>query len=636
MYKFFLLFFILTYLEINAQSYIEAVPVFKKQTSEDFTNEWQYVSTDLYLLNGSKFTNLIRQVNPARKRFSFKKKEHINNILVTAQLIGLKGYDQVVYPIFNFQVKKDDNGNDVINVAETEVLRIIDNFPLSSIHDNIEAKIQVKAFTNRNKSQMYKFVGKQLEIISKISNPTEAILDIIGEFGKLMEKNTAGEQYQFESTIRVYEEKNFNKRFHSIVIFLFKPSQGLNISIDSTAIINYIAKNQNPKFDKEILRRLINFYTYPIIVAVNYRSKYMPKIPDEVTFESLKQRSVKNETDYKQGLISSDIYIQEKNLIDFLTAFAQLKLDVNNYQLDYKAKITDDYSIELFIILQDYWRLRNTYKTIAKANKNNPLFINEFKPIYDMFLSKAQLYLEANASLRNIKEMVNILYDLENNPNQNLDSAQREEYLQKLYAIELPKRELYSDEAKTIKKWISTLENDQYYLIFKPKIDTLSSLPADENTYKYVKELQQEIEHTSCILCRDKANAFISNFYIQYNQYLQNKEQQRLYELKSKAKLFVLKKLKTYQCIKNNLDSAYSGEMPEYIKYIKQENESIKNQLNKLISIVNNQQIPQSYNELKTLNNTIENIMNKISVDINNICQNYNEICNCQVDNSSQ
>ena len=41
--------------KLNAQEFIKTVPVFKKQANYDFTNEWQYISTDLYLFNANKF-----------------------------------------------------------------------------------------------------------------------------------------------------------------------------------------------------------------------------------------------------------------------------------------------------------------------------------------------------------------------------------------------------------------------------------------------------------------------------------------------------------------------------------------------------------------------------------------------------
>ncbi len=104
-------------------------------------------------------------------------------------------------------------------------VRIIDNLPLYSAHDYIDAEISVKAITNNDRDQMLSLVATQLQNLSKIKTPTDAVMGIIGEFGSFIEANTRKKEYRFSSTIRLFEQKNFDTRVHSLKLYVLNHFQ---------------------------------------------------------------------------------------------------------------------------------------------------------------------------------------------------------------------------------------------------------------------------------------------------------------------------------------------------------------------------------------------------------------------------
>lgn len=247
--------FVLLIVKINAQEYIKTSQVYSKQMNFDFTNEWQYVSTDLYLFNAQKIKNLINvHLGKKKKKGKLGKKNppDINNIMITAQLEGMGSLDELVYPIFNFVVSTTDNGDYQLQVSDPGVIQIVDNAPVSSLKDYIGAKLNVQVFTKKNKTQAYLFLAKQLEKAStfSVSNAKQMALDIVGEIGKMMQKDAVGQQYQFQSTIRFYEEQNFDKQIHSITIYILQPSYYNSVRFDTTNISKNLDTLSNIVFDK--------------------------------------------------------------------------------------------------------------------------------------------------------------------------------------------------------------------------------------------------------------------------------------------------------------------------------------------------------------------------------------------------
>ena len=615
---------------IKAQEYIKTVPVFRKQTKYDFTTEWQYISTDLYLFNGNRFNVMLNNMFIEKKRKKRKKDEIIENILVTAKIDGLIGYEDVIYPIFYFQVTMDDDGKYSTKASSNEVIRIIDNFPTSAINDYVGAQINIDVISNKNRSFVYMLIASQLQNISNIKdNPTDAGLQLVGEFGKMMEKAGKGQEYHFESTIRLYEEQDFNKQFHSINIFVFAPAKTYSTGFDTTDISKFIATTENPVIDKNVLDKQIDYYLYPYIIAVNYKSKYIPEVPDDINFEVLKMRKAKCENNFQKGLINRNIYLQEKKLLGFLEIFAQFKLDVNNYELDYKTKITEDFTIEFFLIIQDLLHLKNYHKIILLENSGDPAFENEFRDIYKSILVKADIYLESDNNLRNIKQLVNTLWELENNKSLNLDSLNREEYLRKLHSVKMPKREKESEEVKTIELWVNKIETIHYNENYKLKVKILNEKEISEATYNEVIELQNNVSNSNCVLCREKISEFTDDFILEYNEYLRKNTYDLLSEKITEIKDLLYDLTKDQSCISEKLNENYQDTVPAHIQLIKEDFNYLIETKEILHEIINEDYYSANLKLINEVSNKIEILSTKLITGFNSICTKEPELCDC-------
>lgn len=615
----------------DAQQYVKTENVFSATTDYNFTNEWQYVSTDLYLFNSSKFNNLLNRINPGKKKGFFggnKNKDVIKNILVTAQLDGLGDLDALTYPIFNFVVSEDADGNFQAQVAEPEAIRIVDNFPVTSIDDYIGAKISVKIYSDKNKSDLYKFIATQLQSASSLTalSASDAALKAVGEIGNFMQQDAAGNQYQFESTIRFYQQSDFDRQLHSITIFVFQPSFATSNGFNTTDLSSFFDTTSASLINKDILNQLINYNLYPYVVAVNYRSKYKPQISNDVNPDMLRVRKTTNEIEYQNGVRSEEIYIQENSLIDFLYVYSELQNHIIEYERDYDAKITNDFTIQLFIILQNYWKLKNTYKINNQTHTGNPLYENQFKPLYERYLTQAKLKFEGNSSLRAIREHVETIYTLDNEGTTQLDSTIREDFLRKLNTINIPDREINSDEAIVTQSWISKLENEQFIKIYKPQIDFLSYQPIDISTFDKVQLLRLQSANSYCKICKTNVLQFETNFMNSYERYLLNQSKIEYNELINDTKSDIIVYSKKQSCISLNIDSSNTAINQVVLSTL----ENSQTQLDELIILTNKTSVIFSVSsEYKNEIYKIISLKTSIEAGINSICVSYPQLCDC-------
>lgn len=621
---------------LNSQQFVTSQKVFSKSTNYKFDNQWQYISSDLYLMNADKFNYLINHINPDKKKTK-KNKDLITNILVTAQLDGLGELNKLVYPIFNFQVKKDDKGNMNAQVSETEVIRLVDNVPLSSVKDFIGAKVSIQAFTQSTKPEIYKFIANQLTVAATLSTltATDAAMKLVGEIGKMMQNDAAGNQYQFESTIRFYEDTNFDRRFHSLTIFTFIPSYLKSANFDTNDIAKFIDTTQNVIIDKNKLKNVIKNRVFPYIVVVNYRTKYKTKLSEDVITETLNDREAQNEAFFRNNKISKEVYEQEKSLISFLRNYVQLQTDISSYEINYKTKITEDFTIQLFIILQDFWKLKNSHLLIEKTYRGNPLYDNEFSPYYQRYVNKANLLFETTSSLRNVKDIVETIFTLENKGISNMDSLQIEDNLRKLKSINIPQREIKSDEATTINRLINLLEAEQYQKNTLVLVNQLSSQPINKNTYYKVENLKMNVANSNCNICKDFVYQFANNFYIKYEQFLFNESTNQYNTLRTETKQNVMNNSMKITCIKTNLDSNIVNSSDAYWQLFLETLSNVEQKNNDLFKIINTSKNYTKSNEIDEQINLIKAKTKEIEADFLSLCQDRRANCNCNQSNSN-
>lgn len=635
--------FFLSKTMVFSQQILQTLPEFKYKVNHKFSDEWQYLSSDLYLFNADKFNLLlndfIRGSKRERRKIWRRKKdeEFIEHLFITANIKDLKFFGgDLTYPIYNFKILKDDNNyrykTKISN--NVEVLRIIDNLPLSTTNDYIEAVIEGEAITSKNSKRMFSVVAKQLMNISVITNPSKAILSLVGEFGKFMESKTEGKQYKFNSTIRLYEGKDFNQKLHSINIYVFAPSGIKKTNMNCDPLISLLDTVKNPEINRKTLSELVYYQKYPYMIIVNYKSKYItpPVIGDEINFETIEKRKQKIKEDYSKDLLKKSLYIQEMKLISFLEIFANLKLNINTYKLNYENELTKDFSKNFFVILQEFRKLKNTFENRQKEFKRSSVFKNEFKSKYKSIILNAELYFESNIDLKNIKTLVNTLFEFEKNPRMRLDSLKREDYLRKLYAVKLPKTERNSDELRSVDKIVRRLELEQYSYFYDRSVNSLKKLEANDKTLPQTELLKTKIKTTNCKYCRKKVEDALQEYGRKYEEYqkekLKESSKATIKEAKNKLFEFSIKE----ECIKDKLKKLYpeTEEQPFHIEIFRDEFKSLVNKRKKLHSLIRQKNEGKSLNEIKADLEQMKELSESITEGYKNICTKVKKLCNCE------
>lgn len=628
--RFFFAFFCLILFTNLAKSQrdIEPMLIFSDTSNFDFTGEWQYLSTDIYLFNGENFGNLINELDFAKakptKRAPRRKgleEERLEYLLITANLKNVKffGGNDITYPLYNFQISRDKESKYQIFVSDNiESIRIIDNLPLYSASNFIDAEIKVRAITNNDRDQMLNLVASQLRNISKLLNPSAAIFGIIGEFGNFIDANTRKKEYRFSSTIRLFEQKNFDTRIHSIKVYALSTANSKPVEIDPKALSLYLDTLNQSTVNKLTLKKLISHSEYPLVVVVNYKSLYdMVEVTgDEVNFANIEKRKFKIESDFRAGLINADTYRQEKDYINFLTVFANLKSNLEVYSLSYKTGNTDALSSSLFRMLQYYRQLIKASDEIKFKYKGNTTFLNVFKKEYESILGYASLYLDDDHNLKQLKKLVKTLIELEVNPN--VLQQSHESIISSLRFSDMFKTDMMtqSQEGQLISNHLQRLEELYYQNAFETEIKNLSSINAQSD----ITSLKQRVRNTPCGICRNRGLDAIKEYESRYNEYQRKKELAKVDSLINIMKPWVFNKLQSIHFIKSNFIVQFptsdgkdgSTYLQELIDIAERDVNNIKDFMNidvaeKDISIINN-----LYDKIQTLKAKVDETLSNV------------------------
>lgn len=557
---------------IFAQRDIRTAMVFKANTTFDFTDEWQYLSTDLYLFNRDKFGKLINELIYDKKHHK-KSDEFLEFLCITAKLKDVRFFDNqdVVYPIYNFQIDKDRNKNYSTRISNNrEVVRLIDNLPLASTNDLVEAEIEAKAITNHRRPQIYDLVSTQLVNIAKITNPTSAVMSLVGEFGNFLQSSSQPEKkqhYEFSSTIRLYEGENFNQRLYSVRVYAFLPPEA-SAKFDGSLLQGHIAASNNPKIDRPALNRLNTFKDYPFIVIVNYRSRYeMPAVVgDEVDGEMIRNRRQEVERDYKLELINDATYLQERKFTEYLKAFAGLKKEIESYTLAYEVGNTGNISQTLFAIVRDAYELRQILRNRDQEFAADPSYQNIFREKYLDIARHADLYLDKDFNLKNCKVLVKSLFDLERIRPEYMDSTSREQALAGLYAVNLPDLQFLQNTVvgQEIMLRTTNLEAAHYAQIFQQDCELLDRVTATDASLPQRKSLLQRGRQTNCRHCQNKIQAHAKAFDARYSRYKISELQRQKIERVRLAQDLMFDFYKQQACIAASIDSLEKNSMPAH------------------------------------------------------------------------
>ncbi|HDP76104.1 MAG TPA: hypothetical protein ENN49_09595 [Bacteroidales bacterium] len=550
---------------------IEPRLLYSDTANFNFTGEWQYLTTDIFLLNGDKFSTLINELDFARvkpKKKWWKKlrveEEQLEYLFITASLKNVKffGDNDITYPLYNFQISRDKHSKYQTFVSDNiDYVRIIDNLPLYSARDYIDAEIRVRAISNNDRDQMLALVASQLKNLSKITTPTDAVMSIIGEFGNFIEANTKKKEYRFSSTIRLFEQKNFDTRLHSIRLYLLTTANTPAVEFSGAPLRQFLDTVTKGRVNRNQLRELIGIRNYPVIVVANYKSLYRTEqiSGDEVTFANIEKRKLKVENDFRQGLINAETYRQEKDLLNFLNLFAQLKNHLDVYNLNYRTGNNDAISVSLFRVMQYYHQLQKAYEEMKFKYRGNNTFSTIFNREYESILGFASLYMDDDHNLKSIKNLVNTLVRLEANPN--VPNIDLEKFIADLRFSNIFKPELMNQnlEGQIIANQLSRLEEQLYKWQFESEIEKLKNTEANSKNKTAADNILKLARTTSCVVCRDRALNAVTEFTQRLDAYYLKAELQRYDSIANALQPWVFNRIELIQLVCQNFEVMYAG-----------------------------------------------------------------------------
>ena len=548
---------------------IEPRLLFSDTASFNFTGEWQYLTTDIFLLNGDKFSTLINELDFARVEPKKKRRkklgveeEQLEYLFITASLKNVKffGDNDITYPLYNFQISRDKDSKYQTFVSDNiDYVRIIDNLPLYSARDYIDAEIRVRAITNNDRDQMLALVASQLKNLSKITTPTDAVMSIIGEFGNFIEANTKKKEYRFSSTIRLFEQKNFDTRLHSIRLYLLSTANTPALEFSGVPLRQFLDTVTNGRVNRNQLRELIGIRSYPVIVVANYKSLYRTEqiSGDEVTFANIEKRKLKVENDFRQGLINAETYRQEKDLLNFLNIFAQLKNHLDIYSLNYRTGNNDAISVSLFRVMQYYRQLQKAYEEMKYKYRGNNTFSTVFNQEYESILGFASLYMDNDHNLKSTKNLVNTLVRLEADPK--VPNSDLEKYIADLRFSDIFKPELMSQnlEGQIIANHLSRLEEQLFKGTFEAEIERVRKAEANPKNKTITDNLLRLAKSTSCSLCRERSLGAVTEFTQRLDANYLKVELQRYDSIVMALQPWVFNRIELIQLMQQNFKHLY-------------------------------------------------------------------------------
>lgn len=563
----------LTFSSAKSQRDIEPTLIFSDTVNYHFSGEWQYLSSDIYLFNGERFSKLINELDFVRqdKESSgglFRRKTSLNEefleyLFITVRLKNVKffGDNDVTYPLYNFQISKDkDNKYQTFVSDNIDYVRLIDNLPLYSASDFIDAELKVRAITNNDRDQILGLVASQLKSLSKIQTPTNALLGIIGEFGNFIEANTKKKEYRFSSTIRLFEQKNFDTRLHSVRIYALTTNNSKPILVDLEPIKALLDTSPSPEVNRKLLADLLNYKDYPLIVVANYKSLYrMEQVTgDEVNFANIEKRKLKIENDYKAGLINVETYRQERDFISFITIFANLKNHLEVYSLNYRTGNTEAIAGGLFKLTQYYRQLIKAYDEIQFKYRGNSTYQTVFKKEYESIMGYAGLYLDEDHNLKGVKDLVQTLVNIEKGVPIKT-TAQLESTIGSLRFSDVfrPHHTEQTIEGQLIRASIEKYEQQLYTQHFEKSIAKLDKTVPDKSNRNAPDELRQMLRSTSCGLCRTKGFDAINAYNMRYEEFERQLALMRRDSIVREYQAWIFAQIQKTGIAKENLNTFY-------------------------------------------------------------------------------
>ncbi|WP_232058468.1 hypothetical protein [Nibribacter ruber] len=620
----------------QAQDMIETRLGYNYVDKFEFSDEWQYLTTDMYLLNAGQFTQVINELEQGTTKARRRDYINLESLFISAQLKNAKlfGQQPIVYPLFNFAIDNSKKEYTTRISDHLDAIRIIDKLPLAADERNIDAVIEAKLFTSDSREVFFNIIANQLTNIGKLATPQTAMLSLVGEFGNLIRNVAKRQEYKFSSTIRLYEGQNFDTRLHSVRVYVFVPSFA-KVPALRTARLTELLSNSPQGFEKQKLEAALNFKEYPVLVVANYKSLYkMDALTgSEISSETIERRRVRIEQAYSAGLVNDDAYKQEKFFVEYLRNFADLKQNLNSYRLNYKNNSPEANAKTLFAVIQDYKRL----KTLARQRDNefarNSTYQRIFKGEYQSILASADGYLETDHNLKNGKELVNTLLELDQEQSKPFTVAQREFYLNKLYSVELPGPEFLATtlEGEAFTRQVNRLESAQYNDLFAKEVSRLREAVPSEETIAQRNALLDKSSTTKCRTCREEVKQSVRVFNQRLEEQQLEKERARRLDLGQQIERNVIVWLKQDACMDNAFKTQFPTDtLPAHIQRLREKKEELKREIYELEGIQKTPPADPKSDLLKEHNQRLAGRLKLLEQGYADICSAEKSLCGCE------
>ena len=475
-------------------------------------------------------------------------------------------------------------------------------------------------------------VAGQLKNLATLTNPTNAVFTLVGEFGSFLEASTRKKEYRFSSTIRLFEQKNFDTRLHSIRVYALTAGNNNAPAICTERLSNFIDTTYNPAISRKLLQDLIPYQGSPLIVVVNYKSLYrMEQISgDEITAQSIDKRRLRIENEYSKGLVSNETYNLEKNFLDFLKSFYDLKRSIELYKLNFKVAGSNGTANSLMQVALSYRQLLRLNRDHNAMNASNSTYATVFKPEYNTVQGYAGLYLEEDINLKSTRELVLAINEAEAGrfPSK---YDEKEVMVTKLHFADIFNGEQWnnSTEGKIANAALKNLEESIYGEKFSAEVEKIKALTANDKNGSAPDNLQQMLRGTSCALCREKALSAIKNFHSSYEEFLRQKELHRKDSISQVAMDKSYAFLQQYQAIKQNIDTQYKEQqtLPPSVDMLANRLAIAKRDIGDLYDFSALSVVDKPAEVVRELNRKMESLLNEIPKSFEFICTRRSDLC---------
>lgn len=625
--------------ELMAQSSIKTHRLYEYQTKQVLSDEYQYLSTELYLFNADQFTKLVNLLDPRKKKgpFIWRKlnEDKIEYLMITANIKDVKYFGgDLIYPIYSFQAGEPNKDGYKVYVDDNqEVIRIFDNLPLNAGRNAIDADIKGEIITSSSKDKIMAIIADQLINISEIPSPSAASLGIIKEFGRFMKMSTGKNLYKFNSTIRLYEGQDFSRQFYSMDVYCFTPSTQNVFEFSPDSLNDFLANHSNPGIDRKRLAELIPYADFPFFVVINYKSRYKTEdiITDDVTLESISRHRIKIKQKFDEGTIPSKAaYIQEIKMLDFLEEFVEFKTQINTYRLNEKNQITLDISKILYLVAEAYMKMQRSYANREIEFKNDQTYLNSFREKYQQILAKSDLMLELNQPLKNIRE----LYVCLNPQKRTLMAPSADELEKQLYTLHqfvIPENNLQKELAITVVNTISDYERNIYtqqYAGLLKQLKTTSSFPEGIHIRD---QLITMIKNSHCKSCLSDVRQHVEEFNQRYELFRKAEIEQNMRNTRKEAKDILYFSTLKEQCIAETLSNLFPdpSKKPKHVVLLEDFTKELIIKRNILEQLTEMRFEDADYVQMESIHADMNTLIKDLKDGYAGLCPKLQALCTC-------